>query len=214
MGIKRLTYYLPLLLATTLLSCEMQDFGEMLENADADIRWSIAARHFTQEAEVNVPDDGSYIESRNPADFIIIATLPAPVDPALIAKANVSLRGIDEASVDIFPDYAVTLSGDQRRVRVSVTGLPNQARYRVQLRNNDGTLLGEAVFGRLVGDVDGDGTVGPLDGAIISALILAEFDASSEMIVRSDLDCNRLITNADQTLFGSNNGETLTAPVP
>ncbi len=201
-------------MAALIVSCEAQDFGEIIEDAGGDIRWGIAARHFDRELELSVPDDYSYIEPRNAAEYVIIATLPAPVDPALISEANVSLRGKDEANVDIFPDYTVALSGDGRRVRISVVVLPNQARYRVQLRNNDGTLLGEAVFGRLTGDVDGDGAVGLLDYNILLINFLAEATASNTATVRSDLDCNRLITNADLLLRDANNGENLTAPVP
>jgi len=210
----RLLNLLPLLLAALIVSCEAQDFGEIIEDAGRDIRWGIAARHFDRELELSVPDDGSYIEPRNAAEYVIIATLPAPVDPALISEANVSLRGKDELNTDIFPDYTVALSGDDRRVRISVVVLPNQARYLVQLRNNDGTLLGEAVFGRLTGDVDGDGAVGLIDNNILLIYILAEITAANTLTVRSDLNCDGIIFNGDVILRTANDGEDLTAPIP
>ncbi len=84
-------------MAAFVVSCEVQDFGEILETAGDEIRWYSVVRHAGVSLPLEIPADGSFTEPRNANMITIVAELPEPVDPASISAANIDFIGRDNA---------------------------------------------------------------------------------------------------------------------
>jgi hypothetical protein len=218
---KRLLYLLPLLLAALVFSCEVQDFGEILETAGGEIRWYSVVQHAGVPLRLEIPADGSFTESRNANMITIVAELPEPVDPASITSANIDFIGRDNADAVCDPAFSVSMNPAHTQVRVIVFGLTDIARYRIRLKNNSGVELSQRVFARFMGDVvSGDNMVDATDNAQVLAFITDPDDLNAEnaLHIRADIDCDFFQLTGDVTTLqtGSPAGypRTLTATVP
>lgn len=210
-------FLLPLLLAALVVSCEVQDFGEILETAGDEIRWYSVVQHAGVSLPLEIPDDGSFTEPRNANMITIVAVLPEPVDPASIGMANIDFIGRDNAAVVCDPAFSVSMDATHTQVRVTVFGLTDIARYRIRLKNNSGAELGQRVFARLMGDVNGDETVTNLsdtDPIQTRATDSVDLNPADQLDIRSDVDGDYLHLNSDITLVTSSFGHTITATVP
>lgn len=214
-------FLLPLLLAALVVSCEVQDFGEILENAGDEIRWYSVAQHAGVSLPLEIPDDGSFTEPRNANMITIVAVLPEPVDPASIGTENIDFIGRDNADAVRDPAFSVSMDATRTQVRVTVFGLTDIARYRIRLKNNSGVELSRRVFARLMGDVlSGDNWVDATDNAQVLAFIMDPEDLNAEnaLHIRADIDCDFLHLTNDLTTLqsGSPAGypRTLSATVP
>ncbi len=218
---KRLLNILPLLLAALVISCEVQDFGEILETAGDEIRWYSVIQHAGVSLPLEIPADGSFTEPRNANMITIVAVLPEPVDPASISAANIDFIGRDNADAVRDPAFSVSMDATHTQVRVTVFGLTDIARYRIRLKNNSGVELGQRVFARLMGDVlSGDNWVDTTDYDKVDAFIddPDDFDPTDVIHVRADIDCDFLHLTSDLMTIqsGSPAGypRNLTATVP
>lgn len=214
---KRLLNILPLLLAALVISCEVQDFGEILETAGDEIRWYSVVQHAGVSLPLEIPDDESFTEPRNANMITIVAVLPEPVDPASIGTANIDFIGRDNADAVRDPAFSVSMDATHTQVRVTVFGLTDIARYRIRLKNNSGAELSKRVFARLMGDVNGDETVTNLsDTAPIQTRAddSVDLNPADQLDIRSDVDGDYLHLNSDITLVTSSFGHTITATVP
>lgn len=218
---KRLLNILPLLLAALVISCEVQDFGEILENAGDEIRWYSVVQHAGVSLPLEIPDDESFTEPRNANMITIVAELPEPVDPASISTANIDFIGRDNADAVCDPAFSVSMDATHTQVRVTVFGLTDIARYRIRLKNNSGAELSRRVFARLMGDaVTGGDAVDANDSAQLLTFVMnsVSLDAGNALHIRSDIDCDYFLLNSDLTTIqsGSPAGypRNLTATVP
>lgn len=218
---KRLLNILPLLLAALVVSCEVQDFGEILENAGRDIRWYSVVQHAGISLPLEIPENGTFTEPRNANMITIVAVLPEPVDPASIGTANIDFIGRDNADAVCDPAFSVSMDATHTQVRVTVFGLTDIARYRIRLKNNSGAELGQRVFARFMGDVlSGDNWVDTTDYDKVVAFITDpdDLDPTDKIHVRADIDCDFLHLSSDLTTIqsGSPAGypRNLTATVP
>jgi len=217
----RLPYLLPFLLAALVVSCEVQDFGEILETADDEIRWYSVVQHAGVSLPLEIPADGSFTEPRNANMITIVAVLPEPVDPASISAANIDFIGRDNASAVCDPPFSVSMDATHTQVRVTVFGLTDIARYRILLKKHRGVELSQRVFARFMGDVlSGDNWVDTTDYDKVVAFIVDpdDFDPTDVIHVRADIDCDFLHLTGDLTTIqnGSPAGypRNLTATVP
>ncbi|MGV7930822.1 MAG: hypothetical protein AB2L13_18310 [Spirochaetota bacterium] len=214
-------FLLPLLLAALVVSCEMQDFGEILENTGGGIRWYSVAQHAGVSLPLEIPADDTFTEPRNANMITIVAVLPEPVDPASIDTANIDFIGRDNANAVRDPAFSVSMDATHTQVRVTVFGLTDIARYRIRLKNNSGVELSQRVFARFMGDViSGDNMVDATDNAQVLAFITDPDDLNAEnaLHIRADIDCDFFQLTGDVTTLqtGSPAGypRTLTATVP
>ncbi|HSV95506.1 MAG TPA: hypothetical protein VLM75_01085 [Spirochaetota bacterium] len=217
----RLLYLPPLLLVATLLSCEVQDFGEILEAADGEIRWYSVTQHAGVSLPLEIAADGSFTEPRNANMITIVAVLPEPVDPASIGPANIDFIGRTNAAAVCDPPFSVSMDAAHTQVRVTVFGLTDIARYRIRLKNENGVELSQRVFARFMGDVlSGDSLVDTIDSDKVLAFVNDpdDLDPTNELHVRADIDCDFIHFTGDLTTLqsGSPAGypRTLTATVP
>ncbi|MCU0845261.1 MAG: hypothetical protein MUC76_10080 [Spirochaetes bacterium] len=213
----RLLKLLPLLVAALIVSCEVQDFGEIIEDAGGDIRWYSVVQHAGVSLPLEIPADGTFTEPRNANMVTIVAVLPEPVDPASIGMTNIDFIGRDNAAAVRDPAFSVSMDATHTQVRVTVFGLSDIARYRIRLKNNSGVELGQRVFARLMGDVNGDETVTNLsdtDPIQTRAADSVDLNPADQLDIRSDVDGDYLHLNSDITLVTSSFGHTITATVP
>ncbi|HPI15244.1 MAG TPA: hypothetical protein PK875_07055 [Spirochaetota bacterium] len=217
----RQSLILPLMLAAFAVSCEVQDFGEILDSADREVRWYSVVQHAGVSLPLEIPADGTFTEPRNASMITIVAVLPEPVDPASISTANIDFIGRDNADAVCDPPFSVSMNAAHTQVRVTVFGLTDIARYRIRLKNNSGVELSQRVFARLMGDVlSGDNRVDATDNAQVLAFITDPEDLNAEnaLHIRADIDCDLLHHTGDLTTLqsGSPAGypRTLSATVP
>ncbi len=201
------------------LSCFEMDYAGTIVDSSGGFTWRIAATHATTELSLEIPADESFSEPRNASEFTIIIQFPEPAAPGSISKANFDFIGLDNSSTQVNPSFTVTLSADRKSVRINVTGLPDMVRYRIRLKGSDGNTASERVFAHLMGDATNDGTwTVDTDYNDILTIASATFDENNIQIVRSDIDCDHMITGSDlnNVVNGSAAGypRTLTAPVP
>lgn len=213
---KRLLNILPLLLAALVVSCEVQDFGEILETAGDEIRWYSVVQHAGVPLRLEIPADGSFTEPRNANMITIVAELPEPVDPASITSANIDFIGRDNADAVCDPAFSVDMDEAHTQVWIIVFGLTDIARYRIRIKNNSGVELSQRVFARLMGDVDGSGSVLAPDAAIVNNLINDSIDFNPSIVtnIRADIDYDSLHLNPDLAIVTLGFGTGVTAIVP
>ncbi len=198
--------FLPLMLAAFAVSCEVQDFGEILDSADREVRWYSVVQHAGVSLPLEIPADGTFTEPRNASMITIVAVLPEPVDPASIGPANIDFIGRDNADAVCDPPFSVSMNAEHTQVRVTVYGLTDIARYRIRLKNNSGAELGQRVFARFMGDVvSGDNRVDITDYNKVLAFIYDpdDFNPNNTMGIRADIDCDLLYLTGDLTTLQS-----------
>jgi hypothetical protein len=75
-----------------------------------------------------------------------------------------------------------------------------------ELSIHDGTCVRDPIW-RCDGDVDGSGSVNPVDLGLVQAAFCAADDCSEDNLCQYDLDCNGVINPVDagivQSLFGA-----------
>lgn len=183
--------------------------GEETDEPDpvlpAATEWQIVAFHSPGVAHpLEITEDGSFIETRDPGSFELWITLADSfvADDATGAILWVALS--NSATGDGYGYLSVDeVNPDQRRLvwTIPTGNFPTRTRARLRLVDRNGATLGERVVGYLIGDVDGDGVVEPGAGVDEDFGIMQSLDGfapstSNEMAIRADLDLNGVVETA------------------
>ena len=176
------------------------------------VKWEIVADHAGPMLPLEVTDDGSFVEPRNAPWFELWITLSDSFDweqaegAVLWIAANI-LFGDTVYFAFGLPDIAP----EQRRLGLRFDfwpdGIPNQTRALLRLVDRNGTIIGERVVGRLIGDVDGNGTVesgAGGDDERIDVLVGFPVGTDNPETIRADLDVDRTIDSVNDGNIVSN----------
>ncbi|MBU8913581.1 MAG: hypothetical protein KOO61_06110 [Spirochaetales bacterium] len=166
----------------------------------AAVKWELTASHNPgRMLPLEVTADGSFIEPRNAGSFELWITLSDSFDweqaeGAVLWIAATVLSG----DTLHFALHLNEVAPEQRRLgwHFWPDGITNQTRARLRLVDRNGTIIGERVVGRLIGDVDGNGTVESGvggDDERIDALVGFPVGTDNPETIRADLDLDGTI---------------------
>ena len=160
------------------------------------VKWELVTDHVPgRMLPLEITADESFIEPRDAGWFELWITLSdsfewEQTDGAVlwVAMTGGGDTYYDAAGLsDVIPE--------QRRLVVSFGSIPNQTRTRLRLVDRNGTVIGERLVGRLIGDVDGNGTVEEATDHDVAMAALEGFAVSTDNpnTIRADLDLNGII---------------------
>lgn len=192
------------LAAMASLSCEGTDLLNTLETAEEPIRWYSVLSHGTEgQLALEITKDGLYTEPRQALTYRIKVVFPEPLERGAIDETNFDFAGNDGSLFN--PVFFVSRDMQDESVAwVVIDGadLKDVARYCIRVRNNDDDVLSERTFGRLEGDVIGDGTVfglfGGADRIEVQSFLGDTVDALEERRIRCDVICSGTIDASDE----------------
>jgi hypothetical protein len=191
-------------------------------------RWETIAEHAPgQFLGLAIPEDGSLIDPRQPADpatFFVVMTFTEAVYPEDFEDAMVFIRistsagtTTELATVEIMPVYRQVVIRSEPPAPPFFPTLPDAATVRIRVVDPTGLTLGERAFGLLPGDFDGDGVVSVTSdwdsGALAYDGVLANED--HPVTVRADMDASGSTIagpTGDRVIVDTNNGTTLPPP--
>ncbi|MCC7375102.1 MAG: hypothetical protein IT581_10625 [Verrucomicrobiales bacterium] len=159
-------------------------------------------------AELPISENGQFVESRASGVSELRVKFSATLDPRSLDADDVTLsgRGADGRALDLSGiEISLGLANNDRTLVLRLSRpLPDQGLYQVTLSGvasaSGSTLSGVSrrTFSTLVGDLNGDRVVNDLDVDRLRALRgSGSVTASSNQQVRSDLNGDGRITNAD-----------------
>ena len=162
----------------------------------ATAKWELVTDHMPgRMLPLEITADESFIEPRDAGWYELWITLSdsfesEQTDGAIVWIAMTGGGGTYYDAVglsEVIPE--------QRRLVVSFGGIPNQTRTRLRLVDWNGTIIGERVLGRLIGDVDGNGVVEEATDHDVAIDALEGFAVSTDNpdTIRADLDLNGVI---------------------
>jgi hypothetical protein len=178
-------------------------------------KWELSADHDPGRLlPLEITEDESFVEPRDAGSYELWITLS---DSFGGDQADGAVLWI---SVTSFANtfYAVAKITDTmpelRRLAVRFDGgIPNETMIRLRLTDRNGTIIGERVFGRLIGDVDGNRLVDVVaDHTEVVALAGFAVTTDDPGTIRADLDLNGLIEpnpGSDWDVVTSHGGESL-----
>ena len=159
-------------------------------------KWELVAPHDPgRMLPLEITDDDSFIEPRDSFDFEIWITLSDSFEweqaEGAILWIAVAFFGGDSFYV---ASPLTDVTPEQRRLGVYLGVIPDQTRIRLRLVDRNGTIIGERIVGRLIGDVDGTGTIDTAtDRAKITSLEGFAVSTDNPDTIRADLDLDGII---------------------
>jgi hypothetical protein len=186
------------------------------------VSWESAAEHAPgQLLGLDIPDDGSFVEPRNPTDtpeLWVIVTFESSITWEMLENALIVVREVDEFNNErtstVWPDHVYP---EQNQIALFVPGPITPRRVRVRIVDPNGETVSERVFGYLPGDYDGNGTVEglidrPNGPATYDGYLASDNDPNT---IRSDMDADGVVeadpmgSMDDGNIVDGNNGNSL-----
>jgi len=161
-------------------------------------RWELVAPHDPgRMLPLEIPNDESFIEPRDSSEFECWITLSDSFEWEQ-AEGAICWIAVSFMSGDtLYTGSPLTgIAPEQRRLSVDLdtSTIPDQTRIRLRLVDRNGTIIGERIVGRLIGDVDGTGTIDTAtDRAKITSLEGFAVSTDNPNTIRVDLDLDGII---------------------
>ena len=186
----------------------------------ATAKWELVTDHMPgRMLPLEITDDESFIEPRDAGWYELWITLSDSFEWEQTDGAILWIAVNDGGSTYYSAAGLSDVIPEQRRLVVSFGDIPNQTRIRLRLVDWNGTVIGERVVGRLIGDVDGNGMVDVAVDHGVAIVTLNGFAVSTDNpnTIRADLDLDGVIEplpGDDGNVVATHDTETLPPTAP